>query len=222
MREAKEELRVVRFLSGLIRSLRRLCGRKAVSQNQADMNADYFVRSGCEYYASARFGMYAQQSYICGTLFHHSVEMLLKAGLAKKGQSLDELRRLGHDLKRLWRAYKSEYGAGELERHNGTINALNKYEDIRYPNPDLGSIGVGLQWSGEPGEVKTFGGLKTPKQYHLVVAKIDDLVADIFRTSSWNPGVFIGRSEPALEAIKRNNAQAEFLTSLISPGGAKS
>ena len=182
------------------------------AESQNEMNAHYFARSGCEYYASARFGMHAQQSYICGNLFHHAVEMLLKAGLAKKGKSLDEMKRMGHDLKSLWRAYKAIHGDGELERHNGTINTLNKHEDIRYPNSRLGSIGVGLQWSGNPPEVKTFGALKTPKQYALVVDKIDDLVADIIKTSSWNPGGFVGHNPAALEAIRRNNEHADFLT----------
>jgi hypothetical protein len=127
------------------------CGlSNRVSTSQNEMNAHYFVRSGCEYYASARFGMHAQQSYISGNLFHHAVEMLLKAGLAKKGKSLDEMKRMGYDLKSLWRAFKAEYGGSELERHNGTVNRLNKHEYIRYPNPALGSIGVGLQWSGDP------------------------------------------------------------------------
>jgi hypothetical protein len=67
-----------------------------------------------------------------------------------------------HDLKKLWRAYKAEYQKGNLERHNGTINSLNKYEEIRYPNSRLGSIAVGLQWSGEPPEIKTVVGQKLP------------------------------------------------------------
>jgi hypothetical protein len=192
-----------------------------VSSSQDEMNANYFARSGCEYDASARFGMHAQQSYISGNLFHHAVEMLLKAGLAKKGKSLERMKGMRHDLKRLWRAYKLEYPDTKLNSHDATIKKLNKYEEIRYPNPDLGSMAVNLAWSGEPGEVKTFGGLKTPKQYPLVVDKIDDLVVDIIETSSWDPGVFMGRNEAALEAIKRNNAHAKFLTTTITPPSAK-
>jgi hypothetical protein len=54
-----------------------------------------------------------------------------------------------------------------------------------------------------------------------VVDKIDDLVADIFKTSSWNPGVVMGHNQAALEATKRNNAHAEFLTIIITPPSAK-
>jgi hypothetical protein len=165
--------------------------------------------------------MHAEQSLICGNLFHHAVEMLLKSGLAKKGKGLDELRLMRHDLKKLWRAYKAEYPVGTLDRHSTTINALNKWDDIRYPNPDFGSIGVGLQWSGKPPEVKTFGGIKTPKQFHITMDAIDDLIMDILGTSSWNPGVVMGRNPAALEAITRNNAHAQFLTTTIRPGGKK-
>jgi hypothetical protein len=179
------------------------------------LNAEIFAKSGCEYYAVARFAMYAQGSYVCGNLFHHAVEMLLKAGLAKHGMTLSELKDMGHDLKELWRAYKEDHSEADLERHNKTIKRLDKHEDIRYPNPGLHSIGVSLEWSGEPGKVTTFGGLRTPKQYAVVVSDIDDLVADVLTTSSWNPGVFMGTNEAALEAVKRHNKHAIFLTKVI-------
>jgi hypothetical protein len=53
----------------------------------------------------------------------------------------------------------------------------------------LGSIGATMEWSDEPVPITTYGGLRTPRQYPLTVDAIDDLVADVFRTSSWNPGV---------------------------------
>jgi hypothetical protein len=117
-------------------------------------------------------------------------------------------------LRKLWRAYRDHHTESDLERHNKTINRLDKYEDIRYPNPDLHSIGLSMGWSGEPGWVKTFGGLRTPKQYTLVVSDIDDLVATVLKTSSWNPGVFMGKNEAALEAVKRHNEHAIFLTTV--------
>ena len=123
---------------------------------------------------------------------------------------------MGHSLKKLWRAYKNDHPEAELERHNKTINRLDKHEEIRYPNSSLGSIGLSLEWSGEPGGVTTFGGLRTPKQYAIVVSDIDDLVADVLKTSSWNAGVFMGRNPAALEAIKRENNHATFLTTVMN------
>ena len=193
-----------------VQLLRKVFGPKPVTRGQ-DYDS-WFVRSGYEYYASARFTTHAQSSYVCGNLFHHAVEMLLKAGLAKSGKSLQELERMRHNLKRLWRAYKRNHPDVPLSRHDRTINRLDKFEDIRYPNPDVGSTGVSITWSGEPGAVTASGEMKSPKQYRLAVSDIDDLIADIVRTSSWNPGAIVGTNDAALEAIRRNNKHAQFLT----------
>ena len=205
---------VITAVRNAVRFLRRFFDRKTArhGHDQDFMNAHFFVRSGYEYYANARFAMHAQGSYVCGNLFHHAVEMLLKAGLAKSGAPLEGLQRMGHNLKRLWRAYKRKHPTAALSRHDRTINRLDKHEDIRYPDPTLGSIGVSMEWSGEPGAVTTYGGMKSPKQYAVVVSDIDDLVADIVRTSSWNPGAIVGNNDTALEAIRRYNRHADFLT----------
>jgi len=47
---------------------------------QAEMDAHFFVSKGCEYYAVARFAMHAQRTWVCGNLFHHAIETLLKSG----------------------------------------------------------------------------------------------------------------------------------------------
>jgi hypothetical protein len=144
--------------------------------------------------------------------------MLLKADLAKHGKSLDDLRRMRHSLKKLWRAYKRNYPVVDLSRHDRTINRLDKFEDIRYPDPSLVSIGVNIAWSGEPGEVKVYGrGMRSPKQYTVVVSDVDDLVADIIRTSSWNPSGFVGTNSATLVSIRRHNAHADFLTDGRTP-----
>jgi hypothetical protein len=68
--------------------------------------------------------------------------------------------------------------------------------------------------------VKTSGGLRTPKHYAIVVSDIDDLVADVLKTSSWNPGVFMGTNQAALEAIKRQNGYGLIdQDGRIIPGG---
>jgi hypothetical protein len=138
--------------------------------------------------------------------------MLLKAGLAKRGKSRSKLRVMGHSLKKLWRSYKQDHPDAELEHHDKTINRLDRHEEIRYPDPGLGSIGLSLQWSGEPPEVKTVRGLRTPKQYWIIASEIDDLVADVFKTSSRNAAVYMGTNEAALEAITRDNNYATFLS----------
>jgi hypothetical protein len=46
-----------------------------------------FMETGGQYYTTARFAMHAQCMPVCGNLFHHAVEMLLKGGLAQKGET---------------------------------------------------------------------------------------------------------------------------------------
>jgi hypothetical protein len=81
-------MRAVKFLRDPIRFLCGIFGFRGIGNVSDSPYADLFVSSGCEYYATARFAMHAQRSLVCGNLFHHAVEMLLKGGLAKRGKSL--------------------------------------------------------------------------------------------------------------------------------------
>ncbi len=156
--------------------------QKKSTKPAGDIIAMFFVQTGSQYYTMARFAMHAQCVPVCGNLFHHAVEMLLKGGLARKRPLSDLKDNMGHKLKVLWREFKAEFPDATLKRHDKTISSLDKFEDIRYPNPiKVPSMGVSAEWSGPAGTIKTYGGLKT-KQYAIVVSPIDDLVADIFRT----------------------------------------
>jgi hypothetical protein len=113
-----------------------------------------------------------------------------------------------------------EFPDPSLQRHDKTISVLDKFEDIRYPNPEkVPSLLVGAEWSGPTAALKTHGQLKAPKQYVLVVSAIDDLVADVFKVSSWSPASasFLGRTnDTALEPITRHNAHSKI--SIGAPG----
>jgi hypothetical protein len=54
----------------------------------SDRHAILFVQHASQYYATARFAMHAQCMPVCGILFHHTVEMLLKGGGCTKAASL--------------------------------------------------------------------------------------------------------------------------------------
>jgi hypothetical protein len=176
-----------------------------------DLHAIRFMQNGCQYYATARFAMHAQCMPVCGNLFHHAVEMMLKAGLARK-RKLAELKDMKHRLKVLWRAFKADFPDHALTRHDKTISSLDKFEAIRYPDVTF-AIGMTGQWWGPAAEVKTYGEMKTPKQFAIVVSDIDDLIVDVFKASSWNPTTFVGTNPANLEAITRHNNHSEFLTS---------
>jgi hypothetical protein len=173
------------------------------------ITAHRFVQNAYQYYAAARFAVHAQSLPVCGTLFHHAIEMALKAGLGKK-RPMNELKGMGHDLKKLWRAFKEDFPTPGLDQHNGTISTLNKYEEIRYPDVKH-SIGMMAGWSGPPGSVATYGGLKTPRQYSIVVDDIDSLMADVIEASSWNPSALAPINRFARTALRRHNKHWPFL-----------
>ena len=81
-------------------------------------------------------------------------------------------------------------------------------------------MGARAEWRGPITEVTTYGRIPTPRQYATVISDIDDLVAEVFKTCSWNPGVFMGHNPAALEAIKRENTHSEFLTTVFGVPGA--
>jgi hypothetical protein len=186
-------------------------GYSSMTTGAGSYDSILFVQNACQYYATARFAMHAQCMPVCGILFHHTVEMLLKGGLAQQ-RELCELEKMGHRLKKLWRAFKEDFPDPGLIRHDTTISRLDKFDAIRYPD-DILKYGMGTtaQWRGPAAEVITHGGIQTPRQYVIVVSDIDDLIADVFKISSWNPGTFMGTNPAALEAITRCNDHSEFL-----------
>jgi hypothetical protein len=178
---------------------------------------ELFLGNACQYYATARFAAHAGCVPVCGNLFHHAVEMFLKAGLTQQ-RALSDVTDMRHKLKKLWRAFKADFPATALQQHDKTISCLDKFEDIRYPDNVIKyGMGVSLEWSGPAGQVTTSGGMQTPRQYAIVVSDIDDLIADVFKVCSRNPVAFIGTHPAAREAITRHNAHSKFLTTWPPP-----
>jgi hypothetical protein len=182
----------------------------------ADYHSMLFMTSACQYYATARYAMYAQLMPVCGNLFHHAIEMSLKVGLAQK-HNISHLKNMGHDLETLWRSFKIDFPDSDLGGHDGTISDLYKFENIRYPDGIAkGGMAATAQWSRSAARVTVLGGGKAPKEYVVVVSDIDDLIVDVFKACSWSPPSFIGTNPAALEALTRNNKHSEFLAKRAS------
>ena len=94
-----------------------------------------FLSNAIEYYAVARFAVYAKRIGVCGNITHHAVEMFLKGGLASF-RTLSELRAMGHNLKEIWRAFKTDFPDPSLRRYDRTISLLHRFEELRYPSPE--------------------------------------------------------------------------------------
>ena len=152
--------------------------------------------------------MYVKCDPVCGNLFHHAVEMIIKAGLLRERGNLNKMRH--HHLKSLWKVFKKEFPYPRLTKHDQTISRLDKFEEIRYP--DVGhSIGMTAQWSGPRSTVTVRGMSRSPRQYALVVDEIDALMADVIEASSWNPRSFAPTDPAARTALRRHNKHWPFL-----------
>jgi hypothetical protein len=99
-----------------------------------------FVSAGVQYYVAARASALAGLMPVCGNLFHHAVEMLLKAGIIQHndaaGVPFDEtdkrLRQLGHKLIKSWDEFKTTHPGENLGGWDALIADLDRWEEIRY------------------------------------------------------------------------------------------
>jgi hypothetical protein len=60
--------------------------------------------------------------------------MFLKGGLSKKGLSLADLKKLGHNLPNIWTKFKTTFNDPALVQFDDAIRSLHDFEDIRYPD----------------------------------------------------------------------------------------
>jgi hypothetical protein len=98
---------------------------------------DFFVGNGLQYYAAGRYSFLAGGNYVAANILHHAVEMCLKGALMKAGWPVQKLRKLGHNLPKIWKKFKSETGATGLDKFDPEIEGLHEYEKIRYPDEVL-------------------------------------------------------------------------------------
>jgi hypothetical protein len=162
---------------------------------------------GINYYVCGRYAVAARMMPVSASLFHHAVELLLKACLA-----LDDLveeiakydETYGHSLPLLWKEFRNRNP--ESEEHDPTIKALHKFELVRYPEnliSEGGLLSIGFFENRE----------QEPKKYRnftLSTLQIDPLVALLMKVSDYNPALLrdmLGR-EPLKKYFELNNEGA--------------
>jgi hypothetical protein len=183
----------------------------------ADADSE-FMTLGVQYYTIGRSAVLAGLVPVCGNLLHHAVEMFLKAKLSRS-RTPQQLKKMRHKLVVLWNAFKAEFPGEALGQFDDPIAALDRFEEIRYPDSivNKGAV-ISIEWerwdrSPFPTGTGTVSGTaRTPPQYESTVADIDRLVGKIFEISSRNPVFFTGGLNTyARDAITRNNPVAEKL-----------
>ena len=107
------------------------------SMNELNTNkpftAFWFFQHSEQFYAITRFSYFG---FLIDSTFvnaHHTIEYLLKSILMKKLE-VQALKKFGHNLAKLWQEYR------RFDKNNPTpdeyIEYLNRYDVLRYPNPD--------------------------------------------------------------------------------------
>ena len=169
---------------------------------------EHFLSLGVQYYTAARAAVLARLSPVCGNLYHHAIEMLVKAHLSQR-RSLEDLSRrpFGHDLCALWNAFKADFPTSGLEEFDDTIATLAAFETIRYPDAIIKKgAEINVMWCPGPVSSAYAPGTTPPPRYQIVVTDIDRLVERIFKVSSRNPVFFTGgMNHYARDAITCDN-----------------
>ena len=167
----------------------------------------HFLHLGMQYYVAARSAALAGLIPVCDNLFHHAIEMFLKARLSR-AQSLKNLKdSLGHKLKPLWDTFKAEFRSAKLEEFDKLVDELAAFERIRYPDNVIAEgAAMHLDW----GEGDSVGNDATT--YRGVVSSVDRLVVRIFELSSKNPLFFTATLNPyARNALSPHNPVLDSL-----------
>src|SRR5882762_792709 len=152
---------------------------------------DYYVNAAVQYHIAARFAAFAGFAYVCGVLFHHSVEMYLKGQLCLTHDE-KQLKKLSHNLSESWKAYKQAVSWTGPDPFEDTILTLDAHEELRYPDriASAGAMTVLIDFSRAKSVPISKSELNRGKYFTLFVDDLDALASTIFRASKLNPQYF--------------------------------
>jgi hypothetical protein len=203
-------IRVTRERRGGVQTRRReptLKGDEFMSVGREDQE---FMRLGVQYYVAARSAAWAELLPVCGNLYHHALEMLLKAGLSRKHSSRILQKKFSHKLLTIWNAFKAEFPSPDLPQFDQTIADIDEFEEIRYPDKIVKhGAQMLIDWASDHAQTSL---ASSPPVYQLKVNDLDRLVVGIFHASSRNPLFFTSglRLRQDVQAmIARDNPVAE-------------
>jgi hypothetical protein len=172
---------------------------KVTDRGRHEWQAREFVAAGVQYYIAARAAALAGLMPVSGNLFHHAFEMILKAGVITHNVTMPfatsqrTLRNLGHDLKKIWNAFQVCYPGDTLGAFDPLIADLNRWEDIRYPDPNrfTGAAGIAMSVVHRRGEHPS---AKSPSgktvEYYLRLEECDELVKTLWQVLDFTPSYF--------------------------------
>jgi HEPN domain-containing protein len=184
------------------RHYERMAARAAGPLDVEDVQHEYF-RTALEYYIAARFSALSFFMPMSGVIFHHAIELYLKGLLCPL---LDEKKRtkLGHNLRRAWKKYKSLSKDSSLSRFDDRIAGLDRHWGVRYPDEIL-RHGIQVDIGFEKSPAAAVIGGRNQSRYVLVIEELDELMAVLWNKSGLNIEAFMSSSDAAREYLGRWN-----------------
>jgi len=137
-----------------------------------------YLQTAFHYYITARFATINALGTVAGHLAHHAIDMFLRAALVETTTEQERLV-LSHNLPKIWQQYKALTCNAALDKFDTTINDLDRFENIRYPDRVIRygmTLEVGLDRNTSPTKPNEL-------RYQLVLGELDELVKLIFQTS---------------------------------------
>jgi hypothetical protein len=168
----------------------------------------YFYTMGLQYYLAGRFGALNQLTLVSGPTLHHAVEMLLKGKLAHH-HSLQELKKISHDLNKCWIAFKAVFPTENLAPHDDIIDALNEFEDLRYPDNLLkfgAHVTIGLVTRSKMGAKPA---ATVEPGYQLSITDLDALMNRLFGLCGITPETWLTAQGNAVEFLESHNVSCQ-------------
>lgn len=162
-----------------------------------------FMKRGVEYYVAARYSAWSGLQ-VCGSLYHHALEMFLKAGLSRKLSLADLKNRFQHRLVDIWDEFKNDFPSSTLTEFDSTIADLAKFEDIRYPDKvlQLGML-LAIDFHAQVQRETSSG---PEPEYTLDFYEVDCLIDAIFDVADVNPAFYLSGLNPDVkEMLFRHN-----------------
>jgi hypothetical protein len=164
-----------------------------------------YFEAATNYYVLGRFAVFAAVAPTAGNVFHHAVEMGLK-GLLCEHLDEPERRRLGHSLRRVWRWFKRYADDPTLQKFDRIIVALDRFEEIRYPERSA-RLGMVVRFA-VPKPPPDFAPVQRGRPtYEFNLQEIDELLAVLFEKANLNPAAFSASLRaPGREFLAKDNA----------------
>lgn len=170
------------------------------------MDSQYLALA-IQYYLAGRSASFAYSMPVVGNLFHHAVEMLLKYFLINS-YSADQLKNeFGHNLKKLWDAFKKVVNDRTLDKFDGLISDLNDFEELRYPGKGF-IINISIY---KCKRAEASGETAKTKQYLICLEDIDEFVSALLTgrvTKGWIESLLVHGD--ALAQYKKDNNHPFF------------